>query len=114
VADSIRFSGPSNNPISYDPMIVGATFNPANQGKPVNEPLEGRYGGLYVIKVDSVTATVVENADVNAQRQNLESQARMRILMSNQYAQYGYGQQYDPAAVLRKAATIKDYRNKFY
>ncbi len=114
VADSIRFSGPSNNPISYDPTIVGATFNPANQGKSVNEPLEGRYGGIYVIKVDSVTATVVENADINAQRQNLESQARMRILMSNQYSQYGYGQQYDPAAVLRKAATIKDYRNKFY
>ena len=114
VADSIRFSGPSNNPISYDPTIVGATFNPANQGKPVNEPLEGRYGGVYVIKVDSVTATVVENADINAQRQNLESQARMRILMSNQYSQYGYGQQYDPAAVLRKAATIKDNRNKFY
>jgi hypothetical protein len=38
----------------------------------------------------------------------------MSILMSNQYAQYGYGQQYDPAAVLRKAASIKDYRNKFY
>jgi peptidyl-prolyl cis-trans isomerase D len=113
-ADSIRFSGPGNNPISYDPTIVGATFNPANRGKIVNEALEGRYGGVYVIKVDSVTATIVENADVNAQRQNLESQAKMRILMSNQYSQYGYGQQYDPAAVLRKAATIKDYRNKFY
>ncbi len=114
-ADSIRFSGASNNPISYDPKIVGATFNPANYGKVVNQPLEGRYGGVYVIKVDSVTATVVENADVSAQRQNLESQGRMRILMSNQYNQYGgYGQQYDPAAVLRKAATIKDYRNKFY
>jgi peptidyl-prolyl cis-trans isomerase D len=114
VADSIRFSGPGNNPISYDPTIVGAIFNPANKGKIVNEPLEGRYGGVYVVRVDSVTATVVENADVNAQRQNLESQTRMRILMSNQYSQYGYGQQYDPAAVLRKAATIKDYRNKFY
>jgi len=35
-------------------------------------------------------------------------------LMSNQYSQFGYGQQYDPAAVLRKAATIKDNRNRFY
>lgn len=113
--DSIRFNGAANNPVSYDPRIVGATFNPANKGKVVNEPLEGRFGGLYVIRVDNVTSTIVENADITVQKKNMESQGRMRILMSNQYSQFGgYGQQYDPAEVLRKAATIKDYRNKFY
>jgi peptidyl-prolyl cis-trans isomerase D len=113
--DSIRFNGGANNPVSYDPRIVGATFNPGNKGKVVNEALEGRFGGLYVIRVDNVTSTIVENADISAQKKNMESQSRMRILMSNQYSQFGgYGQQYDPAEVLRKAATIKDYRNKFY
>jgi len=114
-ADSLRFNGSGKSPVSYDPRVVGAAFNPANKGKVVKEALEGRFGGVYVIRVDDVTATIVENADINMQKQNLESQARMRILMSNQYSQFGgYGQQYDPAEVLRKAAKIKDYRNKFY
>lgn len=114
-ADSIRFSAAGKSPVSYEPMVVGATFNPFNKGKVVNEALEGRYGGVYVIRVDDITATAVENADIKAQKQNLESQGRMRILMNNQFSQYGgYGQQYDPAAVLKKAATIRDYRNKFY
>jgi len=113
-ADSIRFSGAGKNPVSYEPKVVGAAFNPTNKGKVVNEALEGRYGGVYVISVDNITATQVENADITVQKKNLESQGRMKILMSSQYSQFGYGQQYDPAAVLRKAATIKDYRDKFY
>lgn len=114
-ADSILFAGSGKNQISYESKVIGAAFNPANKGKVVNEPLEGNYGGVYIIRVDEVAATIVENADVSAQKKNFESQGRMRILMSNQYSQFsGYGQQYDPAAVLRKAATIKDYRNKFY
>jgi len=113
VEDSLRFSG-GNSKLSYETKVAGAAFNPANKGKVVPEPVDGRYGVVYVLRVDNVTATAVENADVNAQRKSLEGQGRMSILMSNQYAQYGYGQQYDPAAVLRKAATIKDYRNKFY
>jgi len=114
-ADSVRFNATGNSPVSYEPRVVGAAFDPANKGKVVSEALEGRFGSLYVIRVDNVSATVVENADVSAERKNMESQARMRILMSNQYSQFaGYGQQYDPAEVLRKAASIKDYRDKFY
>ena len=115
-ADSIRFSAPSNNPVSYEPKVVGAIFNPGNKGKVINEALEGKYGGVYIVRVDDITATIVENADINIQKKNLESQGRMKILMGNQYSQFngGYGQQYDPAAVLKKAASINDYRNKFY
>jgi peptidyl-prolyl cis-trans isomerase D len=113
IADSVRFAG-GNSAISYEAKVLGATFDPANKGKVVPEPIDGRYGNVYVLRVDNVGATALENADVTAQRKSLESQGRMSILMSNQYAQYGYGQQYDPAAVLRKAASIKDYRNKFY
>jgi peptidyl-prolyl cis-trans isomerase D len=113
-ADSIRFSQQrnTNSPAANEPKVVGAAFNPANKGKIVKEGLEARSGGVYVIQVDNVSATAVENADVNALKKSLEAQGRMGILMSNQYS--GFGQQYDPAAVLRKAATIKDNRNKFY
>lgn len=111
-ADSVRFSG-GNNAGLLGAKVIGAVFNPANKGKVVPEPIEGN-NAVDVIRVDNVGATVLENADINGQQKNLESQSRMRILMSNQYAQYGYGQQFDPAAVLRKAATIKDYRNRFY
>ena len=112
-ADSLRFSGSGRSPVSFEHKVLGAAFNPANKGKVVPEALDGN-SAVYVVRVDDVSATIVENADVAAQQKNLESQGRMRILMSNQYSQYGYGQQYDPAAVLRKAATIKDNRNKFY
>jgi peptidyl-prolyl cis-trans isomerase D len=113
VADSVRFAG-GNNAISFEAKVVGAAFNPANKGKIVPEPVDGRSGNVYVLRVDNVGSTALENADVHAQRTSLEGQARMSILASNQYAQYNFGQQYDPAAVLRKAAKIKDYRNRFY
>ena len=101
--------------IAYEPKVVGAAFNPANKGKVVNQALDGRYGNVYVIRVDNVGATAVENADVEGQRRSTEAQLRMNILTTNQNSQFNFGQQqYDPAAVLRKAATIKDYRNKFY
>jgi len=111
-ADSLRFSGSGRSPVSFEHKVLGATFNPANKGKVVPEALDGT-AAVYVVKVDDVSATIVENADVAAQQKNLESQGRMRILMGNQYSQFGYGQ-YDPAAVLRKAATIKDNRSRFY
>lgn len=110
-ADSVRFSG--SGPLGFEHKVLGAAFNPANKGKVVPEAIDGN-AGVYVERVDDVAATIVEGADITAQKKNLESQGRMKILMSSQYSQFGYGQQYDPAAVLRKAATIKDYRNKFY
>jgi peptidyl-prolyl cis-trans isomerase D len=112
-ADSLRFAGGGNSAVAYEYKVVGAAFNPANKGKVVPEALASNYGGVYVVRVDNVSATVVENADVNVQKQMRESQGRSAILMGNQYSQFG-GQSYDPAAILRKAATIKDYRNKFY
>ncbi|HEY0433521.1 MAG TPA: hypothetical protein VGC95_06590, partial [Chitinophagaceae bacterium] len=114
-ADSIRFAGGGNTPISSENKVIGAAFNPNNKGKVVPEVLQGRFGGVYVVRVDNVSSTIVENADIAGQKSNMESQARMRILMGGQFSQFGgYGQQYDPAAVLRKAASIKDYRSRFY
>jgi peptidyl-prolyl cis-trans isomerase D len=114
-ADSIKFSGRSTNPIAYESKVVGAIFSPANKGKVISEAIEGNRGGVYVVRVDNVSSTVVENADINLQRVSLEAQGRMAILMGNRFgSNMNFGNQYDPALVLRKAAKIKDYRNRFY
>ena len=115
VADSIRFAGGGGkDPIAYESKVLGAVFNPANNGKVVPEPLEGNRGGVYVVRVDNISTTVVENADINAQKTSMEARGRMSILMSNQLGNNFGQQQYDPALVLRRAAKIKDNRNKFY
>jgi len=113
VVDSVRFSGGNNGAITYESKVTGAIFNPANKGKVVSEAIEGQ-GSVFVIRVDNVAATVVENADVIGQKRLMESQGRMSILMSNQFGNSFGQRQYDPALVLRKAAKIKDNRNKFY
>ena len=110
--DSVRFNSQESKPMVFETKVLGATFNPANNGKVVKEPLESRYGSVYVIRVDNVTTTPVENADINAQRRSFEMRGRMAILLSSQMGGYGQ-QQYDPAEVLRKSAKIKDYRTKF-
>jgi peptidyl-prolyl cis-trans isomerase D len=110
--DSVRFSSQDNRPLAVEMKVLGATFNPANNGKLVKDVLESRYGSVYAIRVDNVSTTPVENADITAQRKSLEMRGRMNILFSSQFGGFGQ-QQYDPAAVLRKAANIKDYRTKF-
>ena len=100
--DSLRMEPDQKISISgHDSKVIGAAFNPANKGKVVPQPLAGAYG-LYVERVDSVTATAVENADVSM---------RQKMLYQNvlQTAKYS-----DPLGALRNAATIKDYRSKFY
>jgi peptidyl-prolyl cis-trans isomerase D len=100
--DSLRMEPGQTVPISgHDPRVIGAAFNPSNKGKVVPSPIEGVYG-LYIERVDSVTATAVENADV-ATKQKLLYQSAL------QAAKYS-----DPLGVLRNAAIIKDYRSKFY
>lgn len=100
--DSLRMEPDQKVSISgHDSKVIGAAFNPANKGKVVPQPLAGAYG-LYVERVESVTATAVENADVSM---------RQKMLYQNalQTAKYS-----DPLGALRNAATIKDYRSKFY
>lgn len=100
--DSLRMEPGQSVPISgHDPKVIGAAFNQANNGKVVPQPLAGIYG-LYVERVDSVTATAVENADVSVKQKMLYQNALQTARFS------------DPLAPLRNAANIKDYRSKFY
>lgn len=100
--DSLRMQPDQRVSISgHDPKVIGAAFNPANKGKVVPQPLAGAYG-IYIERVDSVSATAVENADISV-RQKMLYQSAM------QAAKYS-----DPLNALRNAANIKDYRSKFY
>jgi peptidyl-prolyl cis-trans isomerase D len=105
--DSVRFSG-ANNMLGYEPKVLGASFNPANKGKVVNEPIPGQ-AGVYVVRVDNTSTVPVETASIEEQRKMMETQARQRLM---QMMQYGGGNPFiEP---LKKAADIKDNRAKFF
>lgn len=100
--DSLRMQPDQKVSISgHDPKVIGAAFNPANKGKVVPQPIDGAYG-IYVERVDNVTATAVENADISTRQKMLYQSAL-------QTAKYS-----DPLGILRNAASIKDYRSKVY
>jgi peptidyl-prolyl cis-trans isomerase D len=87
--------------LGYEGKVLGAIFNPNNKGKVVPEALEGQ-AGVYVVRVDNVTTTSVDVANITEQRKMLQMQARQAM----QYR--------SPLLALRKAATVKDNRAEFY
>ena len=101
-ADSIRLSNTQNPALGFEMKVIGAAFNPANKGKVVPEAIEGQ-SGVYVIRVDNLSATPVQSADIEEQRRSLEMQMRQQMMYRN-----------NPADVLKKAADIEDKRAKFY
>jgi peptidyl-prolyl cis-trans isomerase D len=105
--DSLHLSG-ANNMLGYEPKVLGASFNPANKGKVVQEPIAGQ-AGVYVIRVDNTSTMPVAVANIEEQRKMLEEQTRQRMM---QQMQYGGGNPF--VEPLKKAATIKDYRAKFF
>jgi peptidyl-prolyl cis-trans isomerase D len=98
VADSLRLDGASMSPIaSTEPKVLGAAFNPANKGK-VTPPIYGQ-SGVYVVRVEDITATPVGDANVSEKRKALYQQSKNNVF---------------PQTALREAATVKDSRSKFY
>ncbi|MCW3116910.1 MAG: hypothetical protein JWM28_992 [Chitinophagaceae bacterium] len=97
VVDSLRITGSRN--FGYEPRVIGAAFNTANKGKTIPEGIEGSEG-VFAVKVDEVSATSVENANIDQQRKQLEQSLLQR---------QGY-----PTQILQKAAKIKDNRAKFF
>jgi peptidyl-prolyl cis-trans isomerase D len=100
-ADSLRFNGERNPALGYELKVLGAAFNPANNGKVVPEALEGQ-AGVYVLRVDNIGTTSVLAGSIEDQRNALQMQARQTM----QYR--------PPTEVLKKSAEIKDNRAKFY
>jgi peptidyl-prolyl cis-trans isomerase D len=98
--DSIRMK--TGNPkanFGNEPRVTGAIFYPENKGKVVPEPLEG-LNGVYVIRVENVSATPAEGGTVADQRKKLYDSAK------------GAGSNLVEA--LKKAAKIKDNRSDTY
>lgn len=100
VADSIRFSGQPPMALGFEPKVIGATFNKASVGKVISEPIAGTQG-VYVVRVDNLSNTPVQAANVDEAR-------KMRAMQAKQQAQF------QSLQALREDATIKDYRSKFY
>jgi peptidyl-prolyl cis-trans isomerase D len=98
--DSLRMKGGNPNAkFGYEPRVYGATFNPSNKGKVLPEVLEG-LSGVYVIRVDNISATSAATGSVADQRKAMYQQAKQS---GNNLIE-----------ALKKAATIKDKRADTY
>lgn len=96
-ADSLSFNGFVPN-VGNEPKLIGAAFNKSLLNK-LSTPIAGN-GGVYVLSVLNIGAQP-GMADVEMIRQSL---------INNIQSQLGYRSM----GALRQAATIKDYRSKFY
>ena len=99
-ADSVRFSSPYIPNAGMEAKVVGAAFDKQLTGKAASAPIAGN-AGVYVIKVDNVSALSNPNADLQQQRFMLEQQEKSTIYSNLVEA-------------LRKLATVKDNRGKFF
>ena len=107
--DSLRFLGMTPG-LGPEARVIGAAFNPANKGKVIPEALEGQ-SGVFVVRVNDLTATSVVAGDIEEQRRAMEAQARQRTIGFSDMM----GQQTPPyMTTLRKVSKIKDNRSKFY
>ena len=96
---SITLSGKIINGIGSEPKLIGAAFNKENLNKP-STPIIGN-SGVFVIKVTSVLPTASKTTE------QLAAQATARLSSIK-------GQAANWFEALRKQATIKDNRSKFY
>jgi peptidyl-prolyl cis-trans isomerase D len=96
-ADSVSFSSPFIPNVGQELKVIGASFNKQGQGKS-SAPIEGT-GGVYVLKVEQVYAKPNPNANIENSRNTMEQQLRRLGFQSLES--------------IKKAATIKDYREKF-
>ncbi len=96
-ADSVGFSAPFIPNIGNEPKVVGAAFNKSLVGK-ASEPIAGGTG-VFAVKVENNGAKAAV-MDPEAVKQNLVQSARVAV--------------YRSLEALKKAASIKDNRSKFY
>jgi peptidyl-prolyl cis-trans isomerase D len=98
--DSIRMSLRTPPPaLGIEPKVIGAAFNSSNKGKVVPEVLDGT-NGVYIVRVDNISATPVTDGNVAEQRKTLYQEAKQRGA--------------NPLEGLKSAATIKDKRADRY
>ena len=96
-ADSLTFSNAFIPGLGMENKVVGAAFNKSLKGK-VSDAIAGSTG-VYAIRVENIGAKQ-STTDAQGIKQTLQQQVRSAF--------------YRGGDALRKAATIKDYRSKFY
>ena len=97
--DSLQFSSPYIPNVGPEPKVVGYAFDKQLAGKPVSVPVGGNEG-VYVLKVDNVSAKANYSVDVE--------QARQSMLQSQETLIQRGG-----TDALKKKAKIEDDRGKF-
>jgi peptidyl-prolyl cis-trans isomerase D len=98
-ADTVNFSSGIIPNAGREPRVVGAAFDKALVGKPSSPPIAGN-SGVFVIRVEKVSALSNPNGDIQQQRFALEQQQRQEA--------YGVVQ------MMVKMADIKDNRGKLF
>jgi len=96
-ADSLSFMSPFIPNVGQELLVIGASFNKQWQGK-VTPPIEGTTG-VFVLKPESISAKPNPNATLESTRLTMEQQLK------------GVG--FRALDAIKRAATIKDYREKF-
>lgn len=97
-ADSVSFASPFIPNAGQEGKVVGAAFNAANKGK-ISAPIAGN-SGVFVIRVNNVSAQPNAGANVQAQQEQLFQQARNQAGFRSMEG-------------LRKSAKVDDKRGKF-
>jgi peptidyl-prolyl cis-trans isomerase D len=98
--DSLQFASPYIPNVGLEPKVVGYAFDKQLAGKPVSTPVGGN-DGVFVLKVDNVSAKANYSVDVE--------QARQSMLQSQETLIQRAG-----TDALKKKAKIKDDRGKFF
>jgi peptidyl-prolyl cis-trans isomerase D len=98
-ADSITFSSTFIPNVGNEMRVLGASFNKEYQTK-ISGPIKGEIG-VFVIKIDNITAVPNPNFDAKAQQQAMQQQMGAMI-------------GYRAMEIMKKAADIKDNRIKFF
>ena len=88
------------NGIGNEPKVAGAAFNKAYQTK-VSPPIAGNTG-VFVIKVNSISVKAPVNPEMLAQQQSAQMSQETQAVLGQSFA------------ALKKMATVKDYRSKFF
>jgi peptidyl-prolyl cis-trans isomerase D len=98
-ADSVAFNSTFIPNVGNEMKVLGASFNKEYQTK-ISAPIKGEIG-VFVIKVDNIYAMPNPSFDAKAQQANIQQQM-------------GAMTGYRAVEILKKAATIKDNRIKFF
>jgi peptidyl-prolyl cis-trans isomerase D len=96
--DSLSFASTFIPNVGNELRVLGASFNKDYQAK-ISGPIKGEIG-VFVIKVENISAAPNSNFDAKAQQQAMQQQMGM----------FGYRS----VEILKKSADIKDNRIKFF